>query len=177
MTRTDMMWREDFAENLADGWTLEGEPVPHDERSKVRASGSMDTTISDVAALFAAIVSCERLSEDMCRELTSPVVPITTKAQFPAPGEELPEDEHLEGFTSGPGIHLFEGPQGTVFWRGGHNEWTANMVVCQLERQDCAVFLSNDVRIEPAYPMLVREVLGETGIPWAWTYSSLKLLP
>jgi CubicO group peptidase (beta-lactamase class C family) len=177
MTRTDMMWREDFAENLADGWTLSGEAVPHDERSKVRAAGSMDTTITDAAALFAAMVRCERLSERMCRELTAPVVPITTRAQFPAPGEELPEEERLDGFSSGPGIHLVEGPQGLIFWRGGHNEWTANMVVCKTDAEDCIVMLSNDVRIEPAYPMLVRKALGETGIPWGWTYSGMELLP
>jgi hypothetical protein len=47
MTRTSLVWRPDFAANLADGWNDKGEPREHDERSKVRAAGSMDTTISD----------------------------------------------------------------------------------------------------------------------------------
>ncbi|WP_426754684.1 hypothetical protein [Myxococcus sp. Y35] len=34
--KTHMMWRPDFARNLADGWTAEGSVEPHDERSKVR---------------------------------------------------------------------------------------------------------------------------------------------
>ena len=49
MTRTRLMWRPDFASDLADGWNDKGEPQPHDERSKVRVAGSMDTTISDLA--------------------------------------------------------------------------------------------------------------------------------
>lgn len=42
MTRTDMQWREDFADNLADGYAMDGSFEPHDERSNVSASGSMD---------------------------------------------------------------------------------------------------------------------------------------
>ncbi|MBS9726933.1 serine hydrolase domain-containing protein, partial [Stutzerimonas stutzeri] len=56
MTRTSMMWREDFAANLADGWTAEGATEPHDERSRVRAAGSMDTTIADMARFAAGYV-------------------------------------------------------------------------------------------------------------------------
>jgi CubicO group peptidase (beta-lactamase class C family) len=93
MSRTDMMWREDFAEELADGWTANGQPVPHDERSKVRAAGSMDTTIADAARLAAALVTCRRLSEQSCRELSSPSLPITTAAQFPTLQDELPKGE------------------------------------------------------------------------------------
>jgi CubicO group peptidase (beta-lactamase class C family) len=48
MTRTRLMWRSDFASDLADGWNDRGQPLPHDERSKVRVAGSMDTTISDL---------------------------------------------------------------------------------------------------------------------------------
>jgi CubicO group peptidase (beta-lactamase class C family) len=53
MTRTSMIWRPDFAANLADGWDGTGGTEPHDQRSKVRAAGSMDTTIADMAKLAA----------------------------------------------------------------------------------------------------------------------------
>jgi len=39
MTRTSLVWRDDFASNLADGWAADGSVVPHDERSRVRAAG------------------------------------------------------------------------------------------------------------------------------------------
>lgn len=47
MTNTSMSWRQDFANNLADGYGLDGSFEPHDERSNVSAAGSMDTSISD----------------------------------------------------------------------------------------------------------------------------------
>ena len=54
MTRTSLVWRDDFAANLADGWNDQGQPQEHDQRSKVRAAGSMDTTISDLSKFVAA---------------------------------------------------------------------------------------------------------------------------
>ena len=42
MTRTSLQWRADFRPNLADGWNDAGEPLEHDERSNVRAAGSMN---------------------------------------------------------------------------------------------------------------------------------------
>jgi len=43
MTRTSLVWRDAFAENVADGWNDQGEIQEHDQRSKVRVAGSMDT--------------------------------------------------------------------------------------------------------------------------------------
>ncbi|WP_183819087.1 serine hydrolase domain-containing protein [Parvularcula dongshanensis] len=175
MTRTGMIWREDFADDLADGWTMEGEPVPHDDRSKVRAAGSMDTTITDVARFAAGLVRCENLSSDSCAQLTAPSLPITTPAQFPTLTEELPADERRADLSAGLGVVTFEGPQGPAFYKGGHDENTGNTLVCLKERRDCVVILSNDVRAEAAFPSIVEAALGETGAPWAWEYSSLKL--
>ena len=62
MTRTSLIWRPDFRPNLADGFTLDGRPEPHDERSRVRASGSMDTSIADMGRLAASLVRGDGLS-------------------------------------------------------------------------------------------------------------------
>ncbi|OYU43109.1 MAG: serine hydrolase, partial [Burkholderiales bacterium PBB4] len=70
MKNTSMMWRADFAKNLADGWTIDGKTVPHDERSKVRAAGSMDTTINDFAQFAAAYVRGDGLPPASRVELT-----------------------------------------------------------------------------------------------------------
>jgi CubicO group peptidase (beta-lactamase class C family) len=37
MKNTSLIWRDDFAGHTADGWTIDGEPVTHDDRSAVRA--------------------------------------------------------------------------------------------------------------------------------------------
>lgn len=36
---------------VADGWNDQGQQQPHEERSKVRVAGSMNTTISDLSNL------------------------------------------------------------------------------------------------------------------------------
>ncbi len=59
MTRTSLIWRPDFRPNLADGFGSDGRVEPHDERSKVRASGSMDTSIADMGRLAASHVRGE----------------------------------------------------------------------------------------------------------------------
>jgi CubicO group peptidase (beta-lactamase class C family) len=72
MTSTSMMWRPEFAANLADGWDEQGVVEAHDERSKVRAAGSMDTTIADMARLAAGYVRGEGLSARARQSPSSP---------------------------------------------------------------------------------------------------------
>ena len=176
MGRTDMIWRDDFATDLADGWNLQGDAVPHDDRSKVRAAGSMDTTIADIGRLAAALVTCAGLSQDSCDELTAPSIPITTASQFPTLQDELPEGERRPDLAAGLGVVTFEGPQGPAFFKGGHDESTGNTMVCVPKTLDCVVVLSNDVRAEASFPLIVRAALGETGVPWEWEYPALDLM-
>lgn len=90
MRNTSLQWRPDFAANLADGWKADGSTAPHDERSTVRAAGSMDTTIADLARFTAALVRGEGLSPRMHAAMLSPQLPITTRSQFPTLQPELP---------------------------------------------------------------------------------------
>lgn len=170
MTRTSMMWRPDFAANLADGWDLEGKVEPHDERSAPRAAGSMDTTITDFARFAAAMVRGEGLSKASRKAMTTGWLPITTRQQFPPLQPELPLAERRPDLAAGLGVVTFRGPQGPGFYKGGHNDTTANTWVCVERRKRCVVLLGNDVRAEAAFPALVRFILGETGVPYEWEY-------
>jgi CubicO group peptidase (beta-lactamase class C family) len=172
--RTSMMWREDFATNLADGWTAEGTTEPHDERSRVRAAGSMDTTIADMGNFAAGYVSGQGLSASMRRELVRPQLPITTASQFPTLQPELPVAQRRRNLAAGLGVVTFTGPQGAGFYKGGHDDAVGNTLVCVEQGQRCVVILGNDVRAEATFPALVRFVLGETGVPWEWEYGATK---
>ncbi len=174
MPRTSMMWREDFATNLADGWTAEGTTEPHDERSRVRAAGSMDTTIADMGNFAAGYVSGQGLSASMRRELVRPQLPITTASQFPTLQPELPVAQRRRNLAAGLGVVTFTGAQGAGFYKGGHDDAVGNTLVCVEQGQRCVVILGNDVRAEAAFPALVRFVLGETGVPWDWEYGATK---
>lgn len=170
MTRTRLMWRPDFAPNLADGWNDKGQPQPHDERSKVRVAGSMDTTITDFPKFVAALVRGDGLSKASRGEMTKPQLHLTTAHQFPNFGPMLPVSKQRRDLYAGLGVIVFDGPQGHGFFKGGHNEQTANTVVCLEERQRCVIVLSNDVRAEAAFANLVKFILGDTGVPYDWEY-------
>ncbi len=170
MATTSMMWRSDFARNLADGWTESGKTVPHDERSKTRAAGSMDTTIADFAKFAAAYVQGEGLSQVSRAELTRAQLTITSASQFPSLQPEAPAHQRHPGLAAGLGVVTFSGPQGPGFQKGGHNDSTGNTWLCLEAGKRCVVILSNDVRAEPLFPEIVKALLGPTGMPWRWEY-------
>ena len=174
MADTSMTWRPGFAKNLADGWKADGNIEPHDERSRVRAAGSMDTTIADIARFAAAYVRGDGLSAQGAAELVRASLPITTASQFPTLQPELPVEQRRRGMAAGLGVVVFEGPQGRGFFKGGHNDSTANTWVCIEQGRRCVVILSNDVRSEAAFPALIGFVLGDTGLPWTWEYGDMQ---
>ena len=170
MPRTSLVWRADFASNLADGWNDQGKPQAHDERSKVRAAGSMDTTISDLARFAAALVRGEGLSAASRAEMARPQLHIKTAHQFPIFGPDLPAGQQRKDLHAGLGVIVFDGPQGRGFFKGGHDGQTANTMVCVEARQRCVVILSNDVQSEAGFAELIRFILGDTGVPFDWEY-------
>jgi CubicO group peptidase (beta-lactamase class C family) len=170
MTRTSLQWRPDFRPNLADGWNDMGEPREHDERSNVRVAGSMDTTISDLARFIAALVRGDGLSAAARAEMVKPSLHIGTAHQFPNLAPDLPKAEQRPDLAAGLGVIVFEGPQGRGFYKGGHDEQTANSFVCLERGRRCVLLLANDVRAEARFADLVRFVLGETGVPYDWEY-------
>lgn len=173
MTDTSLIWRDDFAGRTADGWTIDGKPEPHDDRGRVRAAGSMDTTIVDMARLVAGIVRGDLLSPAARSEFARPQLPITTASQFPTPQEVAPPEKQTRDLAAGVGVVTFNGPQGAGFLKGGHNETTGNIVVCLEAGQRCVVVLGNDLRAEAAIPYLVDYVLGPVGVPWDWEYGQM----
>ncbi|MFA6113303.1 MAG: serine hydrolase domain-containing protein [Sphingomonas sp.] len=170
MMRTSLKWRPDFRPNVADGWNDKGEPVEHDERSKVRVAGSMDTTIADLSKFVAALVRGDGLSPAARAELARPGLPIATAHQFPNLAPTLPAEQRRKDLAAGLGVIVFDGPQGHGFFKGGHDDQTGNTMVCLEKSKRCVLILSNDVRAEASYPDLVRFILGGTGVPYDWEY-------
>ncbi len=173
MMKTSLVTRPDFATN-ADGWANgfddKGEAHPPNNSKRVRAAGSMSTTIDDFSKFAAALVTGEGLSKNAHEEMLTPTVHITTKAQFPVLMPELPASEQRKDLYMGLGVVVFDGPQGHGFYKGGHDEQTGNTMVCVERGEKCVVILSNDVRAEKGFATLVKFILGETGVPYDWEY-------
>ena len=172
MTRTSLTWQADFAPDIADGWDAQGKVEAHDERSRVRAAGSMDTTIRDLSRWAAAMVRGDGLPARWRAAYVKGTLPITTRQQFPTLLPDAPPAERPNA-SAALGVIAFTGPQGPGWLKGGHNDTTANTLVCVERGKRCVLILSNDVRAERAFPALVRAALGETGVPYRWEYPGL----
>jgi CubicO group peptidase (beta-lactamase class C family) len=170
MTRTSLKWRPDFRPNLADGFNDRGEAVPHDERSKVRVAGSMDTTIADLSKFAAALVRHDGLSAAAYAQMLKPQLHIATAHQFPNLAPDLPAERQRKDLFAGLGLIVFDGPQGRGFFKGGHDGQTANTLVCLERSRRCVLIMSNDVRAEAGFAELVTFILGDTGVPYDWEY-------
>lgn len=172
MTRTSLVWQLGFAPNIADGWNERGKVEPHDERSRVRAAGSMDTTIRDLSQMAAAMMRGYGLPSRWRAVYAKGTLPITTRQQFPTLLPDAPAAERPNA-SAALGVLAFTGPQGPGWLKGGHNDTTANTLVCLERSRRCVLILSNDVRAERGFPALVRAALGETGVPYRWEYPGL----
>ena len=173
MTRTGLVWQPGWAENYAQGWNAQGVMEGHNRQRRPRAAGSGDTTIADMARFAAALVNGTGLSRKSRAEMFRPQLPITTLVQFPTLQPDAPPDQRIKGLAAGLGVETFTGPQGPGFVKGGHNDFTGNMMVCVLRGKRCVVLLGNDVRVEAIIPRLTEVVLGETGTSWSWKYPDL----
>jgi len=170
MARTSLVFRNGVDPNVADGWNDQGQPQPHDKRSKVRAAGSMNTTIADLSKFAAALVRGDGLSPASRAEITKPGLHLPTASLFPLFLPDLPVKEQRRDLYAGLGVVVFDGPQGHGFYKGGHDGQTANTMVCIEAGQRCVVILSNDVRAEAGFPGLVKLILGDTNVPFDWEY-------
>jgi CubicO group peptidase (beta-lactamase class C family) len=170
MSRTSLVWLNSSDTNVANGWNDQGQPQAHDQRKKVRAAGSMNTTISDLSKFVAALVRGEGLSAGSRAEIAKPSLHISTASLFPSFLPDLPISEQRKDLYSGLGVTVFDGPQGHGFYKGGHDGQTANTMVCMETAERCALILSNDVRSEAGFSELVRFILGDTGVPFDWEY-------
>jgi CubicO group peptidase (beta-lactamase class C family) len=170
MTRTSLIWHNGQDTNVADGWNDQGKLEPHSNRNKVRAAGSMNTTVSDFSKFTAALVTGNGLSPASSAEMIKPQLHITVAHQFPILQPDAPVSDQRKDLYAGLGVVVFDGPQGHGFYKGGHDGYTANTMVCIKSSQRCVLILSNDVRSEAGFAELVRFILGDTGVPYDWEY-------
>ena len=98
-----------------------------------------------------------------------PQLAITSQRQFPTLLPGAGEHANVQ-LSAGLGVATYRDADGVAWFKGGHNDSTGNMVICQEWRRRCVVMLANDVRAERIYPDIARMVLGEIGLPWRWEY-------
>jgi CubicO group peptidase (beta-lactamase class C family) len=168
MRNTSMHWRIDFADNVADGYGFDGAVQAHERHYRVRAAGSMDTTIADQAKMWAGIMRGDGLRPDTRAAFSTGWLPIAARHQFPTlDGAETAWPQKL---AAGLGVVTFEDRSGPGWFEGGRDDTAAGFVLCLEAGQRCVVMLSNDVRAERMFPELGRQALGPDDMPWTWQF-------
>jgi CubicO group peptidase (beta-lactamase class C family) len=168
MKRSSMTWREDFAANLAQDYTLEGRPYRHRRWEEAGAAGSLDTTLDDWSAFLAAVARGQGLSAKARTEMIGRHVTIDSATQFPTLQDARTDRWKAIGLGYGIGWGVFDTRHGRAFFKEGHDEGTANYALCIAEKRACILMLSNSVRAELVFTTLVQKLLGDVPLPHAW---------
>jgi hypothetical protein len=121
--------------------------------------------------MWARIVRGDGLSEESRAELVRPHLEISSARQFPTLVHSADPRAAQINLAAGLGLVTAGEAEDKTWFKGGHDPWTGNMVVCREERQRCIVLLANSVRAELIYPQLVEFVLSDIAVPWWWEYS------
>lgn len=174
MSRTSLVWQDHFRGDFAQGYTIEGVNEGHNMRSKVRAAGSMDTTISDFSKWVGALMSGRLVSQPALKELLQPANEIQSVSMFPTLTAARTDRYNSINLSTSVGSITFTGPQGFAFFKGGHNEKTDNQLLCLVDRNMCVLAFMNTAKGHLVYPELFDYILGDTGMPWAWEYNALN---
>ena len=169
MARTSMVWRADFAANVATGYDESGKPLGHKKRESVRAAGSMDTTIADYAAFLAGVMRGEGLSAKSRREMLRAQIAIHSVQQFPTLLPATTHDNDGIELSYGIGWGLFKSPKfGPAFFKEGHDDGTNNYALAFDQGRTALLVLSNSSNGDSTFRYLADRVLGETCLPWFW---------
>lgn len=165
MTRTGMIYREEFGENVADRFGADGKFLAQTRRFPARAAGSMATTVEDLAKYAVALTEGR-----VVKTLTKPAVRIRSVHQFPKPGDAAEgEEAGRVGLAYGLGWGLLTKTRfGPAFFKEGHGDGATNYMICFPKRKACMILLTNSENGERAFRPLLEGIFGNTITPWEW---------
>lgn len=165
MKNTGMIYRQEFAPNVADRYDAAGKFIAKTQRFPARAAGSMTTTVDDLSRYVEWF-----LKSPVRKTVTKPQIKIRTVHQFPRPGDPSTGAEAQRvGLAYGLGWGLLtKTPYGPAFFKEGHGDGATNYMICFPRRGACMILLTNSENGERAFRPLLERILGNTVTPWEW---------
>lgn len=171
MTRSGLVWHEDFATDIAGRYDAWGKYLDTTHRDHSRAAGSMATTITDLVRFTEALLAGKLLQPATQKQMFTPQFAINLAHQFPGP--------HIDPSTSpeGPQVGLAYGlgwgllthtKFGPAFFKEGHGNGSENYLICFTKSQTCMILLTNSDNGELAFRPLLEQLIGDTVTPWTW---------
>jgi CubicO group peptidase (beta-lactamase class C family) len=170
MTRTGLIYRAEFADDVADRYDLNEVFRSQTKRFPARGAGSMTTSAEDLGRFATALLAGKIIRPATRKAMFTPVFAIRTQHEFRITNREGRGTEaSAVGLAYGVGWGLLTHTRfGPAFFKEGHGDGAQNYMICFERRQACMIILTNSDNGELAFrPLLVR-ILGDTVTPWEW---------
>jgi CubicO group peptidase (beta-lactamase class C family) len=170
MARTGIIYREEFADNVADRYDLNEEFRSQTKRFPARAAGSMTTSAEDLGRFVSALFAGKIIKPKTQKAMLTPFIQIRSSHQFSfqanAPeGKEGP----AIGLAYGVGWGLLAKTRfGPAFFKEGHGDGAQNYMICFPRTKACMILLTNSDNGELAFRPLLENILGDSVTPWEW---------
>jgi len=148
MTRTGMIYRTEFAADVADRYDADERFRSQTKRFPARAAGSMTTSAEDLAHFASALLSGKILKPETRKAMLTPFIRIRSLHQFPIEADE-PEGAEAAaiGLAYGAGWGLLTHTRfGRAFFKEGHGDGAQNYMICFERRQTCMILLTNHAK-------------------------------
>lgn len=170
MTRTSMVWEQQFEDDYANGYDEHGKSLGPERRREGDSAGSMQTTLRDYSRFVQSVLNGAILDKGSRELMLSPQVEIMSRHEFPSLSTETTTQNRAIHLSYGLGWGLFWTPYGKAFFKEGHDEsggWR-HYVVCFDRPKVGMLIMTNSSHGEDAYDGLLRTVLGDTFTPLEW---------
>jgi CubicO group peptidase (beta-lactamase class C family) len=169
MTRTGMIWRDDFRADTALRYDARSKLIGATHRDKARAAGSMATTVNDLARFLEALLADKIVQPETRAKMFTPQIAINAAHQFPTFDTGMSAEGPRVGLAYGVGWGLLTKTKyGPAIFKEGHGDGAENYLICFLRSRDCMIVLTNSDNGELAFQPLLGKLLGDTVTPWDW---------
>ena len=170
MTRSGIIYRTEFAVNVADRYDLNEKFRSQTKRFPARAAGSMTTSAGDLAKFASALLEGRIIKSSTRSKMLHPVFYIHTLHEFPLQADEGASQEADDvGLAYGIGWGLLTDTRfGPAFFKEGHGDGAQNYMICFEHSKSCMILLTNSDNGELAFRPLLETILGDTVTPWEW---------
>jgi CubicO group peptidase (beta-lactamase class C family) len=170
MKQTGLIYRIEFAANVADRFDAVEKFHSETKRAPAHAAGSMATSVEDLARFTSALLGNQLLKPATRKQMLTPFIQIRTLHEFPQKLNEPESDETRNvGLAYGVGWGLLTKTSfGAAFFKEGHGDGAQNYMICFERREACMIILTNSENGEHAFKPLLEKLFGDTVTPWEW---------
>jgi CubicO group peptidase (beta-lactamase class C family) len=170
MTRTGIIYRQEFEANVADRYDLNEKFRSQTKRFPARAAGSMTTSAEDMSRFVDGLFAGKIIKKSTEKKMLKPVFKIRSAHEFPlAVNEGEAKEAAGVGLAYGVGwgvlTHTKYGP---AFFKEGHGDGAQNYMICFEKKQSCMIVLTNSDNGELVFRALFEKILGDDITPWEW---------